>query len=296
MKKSSKWVNPVLYPFDHKYIELKNGHMHYVDEGSGEVILFVHGTPTWSFLYRHFIKKLSTEYRCIAIDHLGFGLSEMKEESQKSTPQFHSENLREFIERMALSNITLVVHDFGGPIGLSAAIEDPTKFKNIILFNTWLWESKCNPAALKVDKMVNSWLGKWLYLYANISARLLLKQGFHKKKNLSREVHQHYIQPFPNKRSRKVLLDLAQSLVGSSDWYEDQWKAMERIQEKNWLILWGMKDSFIGPDYLQKWVDRMPSATIAQFECGHFVQEEEPVASTKFMHKFLKETLHHQQI
>ena len=290
MKKSSKWVDPTLYPFDHKYIELENGLMHYVDEGSGDVILFVHGTPTWSFLYRHYIKKLSTEYRCIAIDHLGFGLSEIKEDSQKATPQFHSKNLRQFIEKMALTNITLVVHDFGGPIGLSVAIEEPSKFKNIILFNSWLWETRKNADALKVNKLVNSWLGKWLYLYANISPRLLLKQGFYKKENLNREMHQHYMLPFPNKRSRKVLLDLAQSLVGSSDWYQDQWKALERIQEKNWLILWGMKDSFIGPDYLQKWVDRIPSATVKKFECGHFVQEEEAIASIEYMHKFMRET------
>ncbi len=291
MKKSSKWVDPTLYPFHHKYLELENGGMHYVDEGVGDPILFVHGTPTWCFLYRHYIKELSKEYRCIAIDHLGFGLSEIKEDSQKATPQFHSGNLREFIEKMALTSITLVVHDFGGPIGLSTAIANPEKFKNIILFNTWLWETKSNREAQKVDNLVNSWMGRWLYLYANISPRLLLKQGFHKKKNLSREIYQHYMQPFPNKPSRKVLLELAQSLVGSSDWYEEQWKLLQKVEKQNWLILWGMKDSFIGPNYLQKWIDRIPSATIAQFECGHFVQEEEPTQSIEAIKNFLAEKM-----
>ena len=73
------WVEDSLYPFDSRIIELEAGKMHYIDEGKGEVLLFVHGTPTWSFVYRKLIKELAADYRCIAIDHLGFGLSEKVE-------------------------------------------------------------------------------------------------------------------------------------------------------------------------------------------------------------------------
>lgn len=290
MKKSRDWVDPEMYPFHHKQLELENGYIHYVDEGIGDPILFVHGTPTWSFLYRHYIKVLSNEYRCVAIDHLGFGLSEIKNHSQKATPQFHAENLNEFIEKIDLHNITLVVHDFGGPIGLAAAIQAPERFKKIILFNTWLWETKNNKEALRINKTVNSLVGKWLYLYANISPRLLLKQGFHNKRILTSKIHRHYLRPFPNKQSRTVLLDLARSLVGSSDWYEEQWNALDRIEDKNWLILWGTKDTFIGTQYLQKWSQRFPMASVVKYECGHFVQEEEPLASIKNIYEFLNQT------
>lgn len=88
-KNAQNWLDRVLYPFESKYVQLEAGSMHYVDEGKGEILLFVHGTPTWSFLYRDIIKTLSLNYRCIAIDHLGFGLS-ANPGSFSGTPQDHA--------------------------------------------------------------------------------------------------------------------------------------------------------------------------------------------------------------
>lgn len=124
------WLDTAEYPFRHHYADLRNGKMHYVDEGKGDVILFVHGTPSWSFLYRNYIKTFSADYRCIAIDHIGFGLSE-KSESFVGSPQEHARNLSEFIRKLELQNITLVVHDFGGPIGLAAAMDNPERIKKL---------------------------------------------------------------------------------------------------------------------------------------------------------------------
>ncbi|MEM9832164.1 MAG: alpha/beta fold hydrolase [Bacteroidota bacterium] len=170
------WVDKSLYPFEHHFITLESGRMHYVDQGKGEVILFVHGTPTWSFLYRDFIKELAKNYRCITIDHLGFGLSE-KPGGSDFTPQWHTRNLSEFIEKKNLNNITLVVHDFGGPIGLAAGMEHADRIKRVVLFNTWLWSTASIKEVQKLDKTVNSGLGKFLYLSMNISPKTLLKKG-----------------------------------------------------------------------------------------------------------------------
>jgi len=115
---AQKWLDTKEYPFSSNYLETQWGKIHYLDEGKGETILFVHGTPTWSFLYRNYIKELSKNYRCIALDHLGFGLSD-KPKNFPGTPQLHSENLKALIDALQLKDITLVVHDFGGPIGLS---------------------------------------------------------------------------------------------------------------------------------------------------------------------------------
>ena len=267
------WVNKELYPFESKFIKLKTGEMHYIDEGDGPVILFVHGTPTWSFLYRKIIGELSKEYRCIAIDHIGFGLSE-KPLNFQGRPQDHSINLTEFIERLSLNDMTLVVHDFGGPIGLSAGIRDADRFNRVVLFNTWLWSTKENPEAIKVDRLINSFLGKFLYLNLNFSPKVLLKKAYHNKKSLTKAIHQQYIKPFPNKHSRRSLWNLAKSLVGSSDWYEQQWGQLDALTRKKWLIIWGTKDEFISTKYLDKWKDRIPSAMTTELACGHFVQEE----------------------
>src|SRR5580765_3343709 len=109
------WVDRDAYPFGDHRVALSMGGMHYVDEGRGEPILFVHGTPTWSFEYRHLIKALSLSHRCLAPDHLGFGLSD-RPAKFPYTPEAHAAMLREFVERLDLRDMTLVVHDFGGPI------------------------------------------------------------------------------------------------------------------------------------------------------------------------------------
>ena len=285
---SQSWVDTTLYPFENKFLRLEAGNMHYVDEGKGDIILFVHGTPTWSFLYRGFLKELSKNYRCIAIDHLGFGLSD-KPKSASGTPEWHSQNLSEFIKKLNLQEITLVVHDFGGPIGLAAGIEHSERIKRVVLFNSWLWATKHDKQAQKIDRTINSWLGKFLYLNMNLSPRVLLKKGFANKKSLSKDIHKHYIKPFPDKNSRIPLLNLAKALVGSSDWYQDQWEKLDRLFDKDWLILWGINDEFITMEYLKKWQDRLPNNKTKEFECGHFVQEEKTNESIKAITTFMKE-------
>ncbi len=289
MSNSSKaraWPDSNLYPFESRYQPLSAGRMHYIEQGSGEVLLFVHGTPTWSFLYRDFVKHLSGNYRCIAIDHLGFGLSE-KPDCLDGSPQWHADNLLEFIRQKDLKNITLVVHDFGGPIGLGAALQESGRIKRVVLFNTWLWATAQDPAAQKIDKMVNSWLGRFLYFNLNFSPKVLLKKGFADKRNLSKTVHQYYVQPFSDKNSRQSLYKIAQSLVGASDWYQQQWEQLHQLEDKEWLILWGTQDEFIKPDYLTRWKERLPQAEIHPFNCGHFVQEEDSSGALDAIRNFM---------
>lgn len=280
------WIDKSLYPFESHYLQLPNGRMHYIDEGKGDVLLFIHGTPTWSFLYRDYINAFSKNYRCIAIDHLGFGLSE-KPENAAATPQWHAQNLVDFIKQLDLNNSTLIVHDFGGPIGLASGIELADRIKQVVVFNTWLWKTKTDEAALKVDKILNGVVGKFLYLCLNFSPRVLLKKGFADKKKLTKRIHQHYLKPFPNKKSRQFLLKLGQALVGSSDWYQEQFEQLDRLEKKPFLFLWGTKDEFITPTYLQRWKERLPKAEVHTFDCGHYVQEEASVATIKAIQSFL---------
>ena len=118
------WIDRAEYPFRSHHFPTPSGDMHYVDEGSGEVIVFVHGNPSWSFLYRHLIKALSRDHRCIALDNLGFGLSD-KPANADYSPRSHSENLTRLIDTLGLKDITLVLHDWGGAIGMGYALEHP---------------------------------------------------------------------------------------------------------------------------------------------------------------------------
>ena len=116
----------------------------------------------------------------------------------------------------------------------------------------------------------------------------MLKQGFADKKNLQKSVHQQYINPFPNKNTRYSLLNIGKSLVGSSDWYQQQWEQLDKLADKEWLILWGAADQFISLKYLEKWKKRLPNAIIKEFNCGHFIQEEQPNEAILAIQNFME--------
>lgn len=281
------WLDKELYPFKQHQVKLEAGTMSYLDEGKGEILLFVHGTPTWSFLYRDFVKDLSKDYRCIAIDHIGFGLSE-KPTDFSGTPQDHAKNLSEFIKELNLENVTLVVHDFGGPIGIGAALKNSKRIKNVVVFNTWLWATEGDPFAMEIDKIVNSKEGEAAYIEMNYSPTVLLKQAFSNPDNLSEKEHNHYIQPFADKQSRYALLNIGKAFVGSSDWYQKQWDNLDKLEDKNWLFIWGTKDPFLNTGYLTKWTTRFPAATVIKYDCGHFVQEENTKEAIAAIRGFMK--------
>ncbi len=282
-----EWLDKTAYPFESNFLDLPEGKLHYIDEGEGEVILFVHGTPAWSFLYRNHIKELSKKYRCIALDHLGFGLSD-KPMDFAGRPEDHSRNLSILIKHLGIESFTLVVHDFGGPIGLSYAIAHPKKIERIVLFNTWLWETASDKNAQRVNSFLHGVIGKFIYLNTNFSPKYLLKSTFYNKKKINKKIHQQYYKPFPNKKSRYGLWNIGKSLVGSSDWYEAQWKQIDKIKDKPFLVLWGTKDKLIKEDNLEKWTSVLTNKTICKYDAGHFVQEEVPEETIQKITKFVK--------
>ena len=125
------WLDRKDYPFKSNYFDLPMGKMHFVDEGQGLPIVFVHGNPGWSFEYRNSIKELSKTNRCIANDHIGFGLSD-KPFDWNYLPKNQAENFEKFINHLKLDKFVLVVNDWGGPIGLSYAVNNPDKIKHLI--------------------------------------------------------------------------------------------------------------------------------------------------------------------
>lgn len=284
--KKEPWFDTKAYPFKSNYVTINGRAMHYVDEGEGDVLLMVHGTPVWSFLYRKMIQHFSKTHRCIVPDHLGFGLSEKSEEMDGSAPQL-AKNLEVFIHQLGLKDITLVVHDFGGPIGLSYAIHQPENVKKIVLMNTWFWKTKDQEAVQKIDKILHSRLGKFLYLRLNFSPKFLIPKSFYNKNKLSKATQQHYTQVFKRKADRWGLLQIGHSLLGASDWYEQQWQQIDKIKDKPFLVLWGTKDAFISPEYLAIWEQTLTNATVKTYECGHFLQEEKPVELIEEMGSFL---------
>ena len=213
------WVDHNEYPFRSRYFETQDGRMHYVDEGRGPAVVLVHGTPTWSFLFRHVIAGLSRTHRVIAPDHLGFGLSE-KPEHAPYRPADHARRLAALIEHLHLGPVTLVVHDVGGPIGLSYAIDHAENVDALVLFNTWMWSLDNDPKVQRASRLASGPLGRLLYRHLNVSAKLLMPLVFGDRDALTPEIHRHYTMPFESARERTAPWVAAWELAGSSDWYE----------------------------------------------------------------------------
>ncbi len=279
-------INPKLYPFNSNYLETPAGRLHYLDEGEGSALLMVHGTPAWSFSYRHLIQELSQNYRCIAVDHLGFGLSDKPKKSDYS-PTAHAERLEQLITHLQLKNIALLVHDFGGPIGLSYALKQPANVNKVVIFNTWMWSLNDYPDIVRGAKIAGSWLGRVLYKYFNFSPKILVKQAFHNKRKLTKEVHRHYTDVFPDANSRSGPFAFAQHLLKSSDWYDQLWMQREVLQKQEVMILWGKKDPLLPYALLQRWKKILPDAEIHELEAGHFMQEEKPEDAIGYIRQFL---------
>jgi haloalkane dehalogenase len=201
----------------------------------------VHGTPDWSFLYREPIRRLSDRYRCIALDHLGFGRSD-KPAKWTYRVADHARNFAALIDHLALERFTLVVHDFGGPIGLSYALDHPERIDRLVISNTFLWSLKKEAQMRRMLAVMGGPIGRFLYLRFNFSTRVILPGAWGKHRPLTPEVHRQYVDAAPRVQDRYPMWCLAREGLAASDWYDALWQRRERIRQIPALILWGMRD------------------------------------------------------
>lgn len=273
------WLDQTEYPFKPNFITQKAVRQHYIDEGAGPTILFVHGTPSWSFDFRNIIKKLRTDFRCIAIDHVGFGLSDKPKNADYSL-QAHIDRLTHLIRELNLKNIILVAHDFGGPIALEYALKNPENIRQLILLNTWTGSSENEPEFKKLKRILKSPLLPFLYLNLNFSARFLLPKSFVTKKPTT-QIRNHFTKPFRSKNERYGTLAFVKSLLNDQDFFESQKNRLHLLSNKPVLLIWGMQDNFVGKVFLKRFIDVFPDSKCVEIvNCGHFPQEENPEVVT----------------
>lgn len=281
------WLDTRAYPFAPKYHTLDNAQMHYIDEGEGDVILFVHGTPSWSYEFRDVIRILSKRYRCIAMDHIGFGLSD-KPASYNYTLDQHTSNVRALIDHLQLSSFHLLVHDFGGPIGLAMAETMPERVRSLIMANTWCFSVSDEPEFKKMKNILGSPLLPFLYRYFNFSAKYILPAAFGERSRLTPEIHQHYLKPFAGSSSRNGTIGFAKSLLRDQSWFATVYQNIAGISNKPALLIWGLKDNFITEKYLHRMQQIFPQAQAVSYaDAGHFVLEEKGSVAAVAIERFL---------
>ena len=284
---------------DGRYVTLRHGRMHYLDEGAGPVLLFVHGTPTNSYEFRHLIKRFSATHRCVAPDRLGFGKSDRPADFSY-TPEAHAAALREFVDKLGLTRFTLVVHDFGGPIGLPLAMTEglsgpdraiPSRMVDrVVIMNSWAWPLNDDPKMAKAAALVAGGVGRFLYRYANASLRLIMPSAYGDRRKLTKEIHRHYLDVFRDRTARVLVLHaLAKALLDSRAHYQSLLDRIGQLRRKPVLIIWGMKDSAFQPYQLERWQQLLPEAGVVRIEgAGHWPHEEEPARVVDAILQFMK--------
>lgn len=286
--KTPQWVDRNEYPFTSKWIDLKAGRMHYVDEGTGAVLVFLHGNPVWSYSYRKLIKAFSAKYRCIAIDHLGFGLSDKPPEFSY-LPQDHSENLKEFIERKGLNNITFFVNDWGGPIGLNYAIDHPDNVKRLIIFNTFMWSVKGDKHYERFSGFMGGSIGKFLNLQFNFFGNMVIPKAWGNKKNLTKEHKFQLTNHTPTPKDRIGVWIFPKAIIGSSEWLESIWQKRKSIETIPTLLIWGGKDIAFRKKELDTFRSFLKNHSVIELpDVGHYVQDEAGARIIEPIQKFLE--------
>lgn len=285
------WLDRSVYPFATRRVTLSSGEqVHCIDEGEGPAVLLVHGTPSWSFEWRHLIRALSRTHRCIAPDHLGFGLSDRPPDADYS-PESHAARLRELVVQLDLRDITLVVHDFGGIIGLPIAVDDPARVRRIVVINSWMWDLGDDPTVRRVGRAFGGVFGRLLYERLNFSLRVIMPAAFADRKRLTPQVHGQYLAPFADRKERgRVLWPLARSLGRPSAHSERLWQQRTELANIPALVIWGTRDPALKPHHLERWRHALPHAGVVPLETGHWPHEEMPDAVTSSVAEFILRT------
>ncbi|AMW06864.1 hypothetical protein GEMMAAP_13895 [Gemmatimonas phototrophica] len=283
------WLDREQWPYHPREYTDPDGRMHYVDEGDGPLIILVHGTPTWSLEWRHVIHALRPQFRLLAVDHLGFGLSE-RPKGVAYTPEAHAERFRRWHETVVGTlPYAMIVHDFGGPITLPSVLADPQSCRRLIVTNSWGWDMARDPALRRQINLVQGMLGRWLYRYANASQRLLMPKAYGNRAALTPSIHAQYLAPFRDPEAReRVLYALARSLKLSAAFFDDLYAKRQRLATVPTHVVWGMKDGTLPPSILDGWRVALPHAVVHPFEeSGHWPQEEKPERFTALVRSIL---------
>lgn len=255
-----------------KTVGTPGGRMAYVDEGSGTPVVLVHGTPSSSREWRAIINTLAPRHRVLAPDHLGFGASDRPSDYRVYSLDFHTRNLRAWLDALELPAFHLVVHDFGGPVALPLALEAPERVRTLTIIQSWLWD-------LAAPKLMGSALMRWLYLSANFSARVLVKASWGRRRPLTPELHRAFIEQFPDRTSRAGTWGFARSVVFEGARMDALGRELGALSKVPSLVIWGNADGVVKPEHLARWRRELPgSEVLALDDVGHFPQLEAPEA------------------
>ena len=268
--------------------------MHYVDEGPKEnskhTILCVHGNPTWSFYYRSILSRFRDAHRVIAVDHIGCGLSDKPQRYAYSLAT-HTDNLIRLLDELDLRQVTMVVHDWGGAIGLGAAVERLDRIRNLLILNTGAFPPPYLPRRIAACRI--PWIGPFAIRYANAFAKAAIYMAIDRLPKLSDKARDGLLAPYNSPQNRIAIDGFVQDIPMSPR--HPTWQVLSQL-ERNLPQLshlpihfvWGMRDWCFRPECMERMNIAWPNATRRELQdVGHYVMEEAPTEVLEELQKLV---------
>jgi cis-3-alkyl-4-acyloxetan-2-one decarboxylase len=291
MTQASDWH--ALYPFASHQAIIGGHHYHYIDEGEGPVLLLVHGNPTWSFYWRNLVGVLKKNYRVIAVDHIGCGLSDKPSPAEYSYRLAQRiADLNQFIEKLDLRQITLVAHDWGGGIGMGAAVAAPERFARFVLMNTAAFRAPNCPWQIHLCHLPI--LGQVAIQGLNLFARAATRMTVCKSERMTPAVKAGYLAPYDSWAHRaaiyRFVLDIPlnaghpsyQTLVEIEE-------GLAKFRQHPVCLIWGMRDWCFSPWFLERFCDFFPGAEVHRLDdAGHYLVEDAHEQIGPLMERFFE--------
>lgn len=274
------------YDFQSKYFNIKGHNLHYLDEGSGEVILMLHGNPTWSFYFRNLVSHYSRSYRVIVPDHMGCGFSDKPQDYDYSL-QRRIDDIEALLKFLSIDKVSLVVHDWGGAIGLGLATLTDIQVKKLVITNTAAFTSDYIPWQINIVKKKP--LGPLMVKYLN--AFCWPATFMTTVKTLPSMVKKAYLMPYKALKDRVAINQFVQDIPMNKN--HKTFKTLKQIEDKlneldcDKIILWGMKDFCFNSYFLKRWKEIYPKTPVVEYEnAGHYLFEDKANETLEVMDRF----------
>ena len=277
--------DPRLFPFQSRWFDSSAGRLHFVDEGVGQPILFLHGNPTWSFLYRGIIIRLKKHFRCIAVDYPGFGLSE-RPATYEHTPREHAAVVQELVQHLELQDLVIMGQDWGGPIGMRVAVDELPRIRGLVMGNTWYWP-------------LDTWQMK-TFSYVMSSAPMqtqILNRNFFVEKvmpaavkhPMADEVMHHYREALPTPASRMGAAEFPRQLMAATRWLADlEDDVQQGLANVPLLLTWGILDFAFPRQFIERFREDFRLVSVCRLDAKHYIQEDAPAEIAKAVGEFMR--------
>lgn len=276
------------YPFTPHFHQIGKEKLHYVDEGHGEVMFMLHGNPTWSFFYRNVAKHFAQTNRVVVPDHVGCGLSD-KPQDYEYTLKNHVQNTLALIEKLGLKDITLLVHDWGGAIGMGVATARPDLIKRMVIMNTAAFRSLEIPMRINI---LRNPFGEWFIRTFNGFAGPATTMAVTKK--LSPLVKKGFTLPYDNFETRIATAKFVRDIPMTES--HPTYKTLSQIEDKlsvlkvPTLLLWGEKDFCFTMNFQRRWLEFFPHAKVVTYpDAGHYLLEDKKAEVIAEIERFIKD-------